>query len=70
MKSCADWKPIIAFNRPTTSSTVIIGTAVDFVSEVLNIKDDDIEDTHIFGTRLNSDYILGIAKMEGELRSS
>ena len=45
------------------SGTVIIGIVVDSVSEVLNIKADEIEDTPTFGTRLNTDYILGMAKM-------
>ena len=35
---------------------------MDSVSEVLNIKARDIEDTPSFGTRLNTDYILGMAK--------
>jgi purine-binding chemotaxis protein CheW len=33
-----------------------------------NIKADDIEDTPTFGTRLNTDYILGMAKMEGGVK--
>ena len=42
---------------------IVIGIVVDSVSEVLNIKNEDIEDTPTFGTRLNTDYILGMAKM-------
>jgi purine-binding chemotaxis protein CheW len=45
------------------SGTMLIGVVVDSVSEVLNIKGDDIEETPTFGTRLNTDYILGMAKM-------
>jgi len=41
---------------------------VDAVSEVLNIKGEDIEDTPTFGTKLNTDYILGMAKMEGGVK--
>jgi purine-binding chemotaxis protein CheW len=47
------------------SDTVMIGIVVDAVSEVLNIKTEDIEDAPTFGTKLNTDYILGMAKMEG-----
>ncbi len=47
---------------------VMIGIIVDSVSEVLNIKGDDIEETPTFGTKLNTDYILGMAKMEGEVK--
>ena len=48
--------------------TVQIGIVVDAVSEVLNIKGDEIEDTPTFGTSLNTDYILGMAKMEGGVK--
>jgi purine-binding chemotaxis protein CheW len=41
---------------------ILIGILVDSVSEVLNIKGADIEDTPNFGTRLNTDFILGMAK--------
>ncbi|MEJ2661463.1 MAG: chemotaxis protein CheW [Desulfobacteraceae bacterium] len=47
---------------------IVIGIVVDSVSEVLNIKSEDIEDTPTFGTRLNTDYILGMAKMEGKVK--
>jgi purine-binding chemotaxis protein CheW len=36
---------------------------VDTVSEVLTIKAVEIEKTTAFGTQLNTDYILGMAKM-------
>ncbi|MFZ5570780.1 MAG: chemotaxis protein CheW [Thermodesulfobacteriota bacterium] len=48
--------------------TIVIGIVVDSVSEVLNIKKEDIEDTPTFGTRLNTDYILGMAKMQGGVK--
>ncbi|MFH1985286.1 MAG: chemotaxis protein CheW [Pseudomonadota bacterium] len=47
---------------------IVIGIVVDSVSEVLNIKGDDIEDTPSFGTVLNTAYILGMAKMEGRVK--
>jgi purine-binding chemotaxis protein CheW len=50
------------------SGNVLIGTVVDSVSEVLNIKGKDIEDTPTFGSKLNTDYILGMAKMEGGVK--
>jgi len=50
------------------SGTVLIGIVVDSVSEVLNIKSQEIEDTPTFGTRLNTDYILGMAKIEGAVK--
>lgn len=50
------------------TGTVEIGIVVDSVSEVLNIKDEEIEDTPSFGTKLETDYILGMAKMEGGVK--
>lgn len=45
-----------------------MGIVVDAVSEVLNIKGMDIEKTPTFGARLNTDYILGMAKMNGGVK--
>jgi purine-binding chemotaxis protein CheW len=59
---------IIVVEIDGTVGTVQIGIVVDSVSEVLNIKADEIEDTPTFGTRLNTDYILGMAKMEGGVK--
>jgi len=59
---------IIVVEIEGPSGTVMIGVVVDAVSEVLNIKGEDIEDTPTFGTRLNTDYILGMAKMEGGVK--
>jgi purine-binding chemotaxis protein CheW len=44
------------------ASSILIGIVVDAVSEVLNIKAGDIEETPNFGSRLQTDYILGLAK--------
>jgi chemotaxis signal transduction protein len=49
-------------------AVLTMGIVVDSVSEVLNIKAEEIEDTPNFGTRLNTDYILGMAKMEGGVK--
>jgi purine-binding chemotaxis protein CheW len=59
---------IIVVEIEGSSGTVQIGIVVDSVSEVLNIKADEIEDTPAFGTKLNTDYILGMAKMEGGVK--
>jgi purine-binding chemotaxis protein CheW len=50
------------------AGTILVGIVVDAVSEVLNIKGNDIEKTPTFGTKLNTDYILGMAKMEGGVK--
>lgn len=49
-------------------SSVLIGIVVDSVSEVMNIKGEDIEDTPAFGTKLDTDYILSMAKVEGGVK--
>jgi purine-binding chemotaxis protein CheW len=47
---------------------MVIGIVVDSVSEVLNIKSEEIEETPEFGTTLNTEYILGMATMEGGVK--
>jgi purine-binding chemotaxis protein CheW len=50
------------------AGTIQVGIVVDAVSEVLNIKGDNIEKTPTFGTELNTDYMLGMAKIEGGVK--
>jgi len=59
---------IIVVEIAGTSGTILVGIVVDAVSEVLNIKSGDIEKTPTFGAKLNTDYILGMAKMEGGVK--
>ena len=59
---------IIVVEIDGQAGTVLIGIVVDSVSEVLNVKGDDIEDTPTFGAKLNTEYILGMAKMEGGVK--
>ena len=59
---------IIVVEIQGQTGMVMIGIVVDSVSEVLNIKGEDIEETPTFGTRLNTDYILGMAKIEGGVK--
>jgi purine-binding chemotaxis protein CheW len=59
---------IIVVEIDSDAATVLIGIVVDAVSEVLNIKGSDIEDTPTFGSSLNTEYILGMAKMEGGVK--
>jgi purine-binding chemotaxis protein CheW len=69
--------PVMDYNERTCiivveisgqAGTIQIGIVVDAVSEVLNIKSEDIEPTPSFGTRVNTDYILGMAKMGGGIK--
>ena len=59
---------IIVVEIDGQTAALQIGIVVDAVSEVLNIKAEDIEATPSFGTRLNADFILGLAKMNGGIK--
>lgn len=59
---------IIVVEVHGSAGTVQIGIVVDAVSEVLNINGEDIEKTPTFGSKLNTDYILGMAKIEGGVK--
>lgn len=59
---------IIVVEIGTQAGTVQIGAVVDSVSEVLNVVGNDIEETPSFGTKLDTGYILGMAKMEGGVK--
>jgi len=59
---------IIVVEIRSQTGSVLIGIVVDSVSEVLNIKGNDIEETPTFGARLDTDYILGMAKMSGGVK--
>jgi purine-binding chemotaxis protein CheW len=59
---------IIVVEIDGAAGTVQIGIVVDAVSEVLNVNAEDIEETPTFGAKLNTDYILGMAKMEGGVK--
>ena len=50
------------------TGTLQIGNVVDAVSEVLNIRGEDVEETPSFGSTLNTSYILGMAKIEGGVK--
>ncbi|MEJ5376206.1 MAG: chemotaxis protein CheW [bacterium] len=47
---------------------VLMGIVVDAVSEVLNVRASDIEQTPNLGGSLKADYILGIGKMDGGIK--
>ena len=60
---------IIVVEIESLAGIVLIGIVVDAVSEVLNIKGEDIEDTPAFGKGLDTNFILGMAKMEGGVKT-
>lgn len=46
-----------------------VGLIVDAVEEVVNINEDDVEDPPEIGNQFENDYILGIAKIKGEVKT-
>ena len=49
--------------------TVQMGLIVDSVEEVVILTADVIEPTPDFGARLNTEYILGMAKVKGQVKT-
>jgi len=65
-RTCIIVVEIAGEGRKTVNTQM--GIVVDAVSEVLNIKAEDVEETPTFGAALNTDFILGMAKMEGGVK--
>ena len=59
---------IIVVDVAHGEDTLQIGILVDSVSEVLDIKGEDIEDAPSFGTNLDTDFIMGMAKAKGSVK--
>jgi len=59
---------VVQVRLPDGKATAM-GLVVDGVEEVLNLNDADIEETPNFGGQICTDYILGIAKVKGAVKS-
>ncbi|MFC1524596.1 chemotaxis protein CheW [Thermodesulfobacteriota bacterium] len=57
---------VVEFHRE--SSLILVGMVVDTVSEVLNIKSDNIEGSSQLGLQLSSEYLLGMAKTDNGVK--
>ena len=55
---------IIVVEIALGAGKVFMGIVVDSVSEVLNIRASDVESAPDFGSKLDTEYILGMAKSE------
>ena len=55
---------IIVVEIQGEAATIQIGIVVDAVSEVMNIKAEEVEEAPSFGTKVETDYILGMGKVE------
>lgn len=47
---------------------MLMGVVVDTVREVLNIQESEIEPPPQFGSRLNTEFILGMGKVQGKVK--
>ncbi|HUG11260.1 MAG TPA: chemotaxis protein CheW [Opitutaceae bacterium] len=52
-----------------SANTVQMGLIVDSVEEVVNLTGEEIEPTPEFGVRIDTSYILGMAKIKGEVKT-
>jgi purine-binding chemotaxis protein CheW len=59
--------PIIIVEINHSNGLQHLGIVVDSVSEVINVEKDDIENTPSFGVDLETDFILGLAKIENKV---
>jgi purine-binding chemotaxis protein CheW len=66
--SYTDRTCIIVVEIVGAGKTIPMGIIVDSVSEVINIKGGDIDDTPGFGSKLDTEYILGMAKTAGSVK--
>jgi len=66
--SDTDQTCIIVVDVMSASGNIQIGILVDSVSEVLDIRGEDIEETPAFGTNIDTAFILGMAKTKGSVK--
>jgi purine-binding chemotaxis protein CheW len=59
---------VVQVKLPTTQ-TVQMGLIVDSVEEVVTLTAAEIEPTPDFGTKINTEYLLGMAKVKGFVKT-
>ena len=59
---------IIVVEVELDTRRVMLGVIVDWVSEVLNIAAEEIEETPDFGERFETHYMQGVAKIKGKVK--
>jgi purine-binding chemotaxis protein CheW len=55
--------------KVSSTQNVQMGLIVDSVEEVVNLAGSEIEPTPDFGTRIDTGYILGMAKIKGTVKT-
>jgi purine-binding chemotaxis protein CheW len=59
---------IIVVDVIANGGSIQIGILVDSVSEVLDIRGQDIEEAPSFGTNIDTSFILGVAKTKNSVK--
>lgn len=59
---------IIVVEIQGESATIQVGIVVDAVSEVMNIKAEEVAEAPSFGSKVETDFILGMANMDGQVK--
>ena len=59
---------VVQVKLPDGKNTAM-GLVVDGVEEVINLAEHDIEETPNFGGQICTDYIIGIAKVKGQVKA-
>jgi len=59
---------IIVVQISSNDTVVVMGIIIDEVKEVLDIKSVDIEETPSFGSNINTEFILGMGKVNGSVK--
>lgn len=60
---------VVQIDKRETSTTTSVGLIVDAVEEVMNITETEVEETPDLGGQFDGEYILGIAKIKGEVKT-
>lgn len=60
---------VVVHVTPTDAPAIQMGLIVDSVEEVVNLTSAEIEPTPDFGTRLDTAYLLGMAKVKGAVKT-
>ena len=55
--------------RPPSGQIIQMGLIVDCVEEVIHLTDQEIEPTPEFGTKVDTSYLLGLAKVKGQVKT-
>jgi purine-binding chemotaxis protein CheW len=70
LETCEDTEKtcIIVVQIAINDDVVVMGIIIDEVKEVLDIKASDIEETPSFGSNINTEFILGMGKVNSSVK--